>query len=141
MNPATRLAPFLMLLVLCGLAAEPVVAADVRTSPEQASKFVENLGHEVETLLGRNDGRRALGQQPQAFATLVREGFDLEVIGRFALGRFWKSATAVQQQEYQKLFALWTISTYARLLGDNQRGNLTVIGARPIGGRDVLVRT
>jgi phospholipid transport system substrate-binding protein len=137
MNPARRLAPFLVLLVLCGLAAEPAVAAEVR---EQASKFVENLGHQVETLLGRNDGR-ALGQQQQAFATLVREGFDLEVIGRFALGRFWKSATAVQQLEYQKLFALWTISSYALLLGDDHRGNLTVIGARPLGGRDALVRT
>jgi len=28
----------------------------------------------------------------------VREGFDLELIGRFALGRAWKSATAAQQQ-------------------------------------------
>jgi phospholipid transport system substrate-binding protein len=80
-------------------------------------------------------------QHGQEFATLVREGFDLELIGRFALGRAWKSASAVQQQEYQTLFALWTINTYDLLLGANQGGHLTVIGAQPIGGRDALVRT
>jgi phospholipid transport system substrate-binding protein len=128
-----------MLFALCGL-AEPSGAVDGHTSPEQASRFVADLGLQVETLLGGNDGG-ALGQHQQEFATLVREGFDLELIGRFALGRAWKSATAVQQQEYQTLFALWTINTYDLLLGANQGGHLTVVSAQPIGARDALVRT
>jgi phospholipid transport system substrate-binding protein len=140
MNPARRLVPLLMLLALFGLAPEPAVAGEVRTSPDLASKFIADLGHQSETLLGSDDGG-SLGQHRQAFAALVREGFDLELIGRFVLGRTWKNATAAQQQEYQGLFALWTINTYGLLLGANRGGHLTVIGTQPIGGRDAVVRT
>jgi len=140
MNPARRLVPFLVLLALFGFAPAPAAAAEVRTSPDQASKFVAELGDQFETLLGSNDGG-SLGQHRQAFATLVRGGFDLELIGRFVLGRSWKNATAAQQQQYQRLFALWTINTYGLLLGANQGGHLTVIGAQPMAGGDAIVRT
>ena len=141
LNAARRLAPFLMLLLaLFGFAPGPAIAAETPTSPEQASKFVEDLGHQFEALLASNDGD-ALGQHRQALEILVREGFDLDLIGRFVLARSWKNATAAQQLEYQRLFALWTINTYRLLLGGNQGGSFTVIGAEPIGGRDALVRT
>jgi phospholipid transport system substrate-binding protein len=141
LNSARRLAPFLLLLLaLFGFAPAPAVAVETRTSPEQASKFVEDLGHQFVTLLGSNDGH-GLGQHRHAFEVLVREGFDLELIGRFVLARSWKAATAAQQLEYQRLFALWTINTYGRLLGGNQGGSITVIGAESIDGRDALVRT
>ena len=138
MNSTRRLVPLLMVIALFCIA--PAVAAEVRTSPEQAAQFVEHLGGQFETLLGGNDGG-SWGQHRQAFATLVREGFDLELIGRFVLGHSWKNATAAQQQEYQRLFALWTINTYGLLLGANRGGHLTVIAAQPIGGRDAVVRT
>jgi phospholipid transport system substrate-binding protein len=141
LNSARRLAPSLMLLLaLFGFAPAPAAAVETRTSPEQASKFVEDLGHRFETLLGSNDGH-GLGQHRHAFEVLVREGFDLELIGRFVLARSWKAATATQQLEYQRLFALWTINSYGRLLGGNQGGSIAVIGAESIDGRDALVRT
>ena len=63
------------------------------------------------------------------------------MIGRFALGRSWRSATPAQRQEYQKLFAAWTINDYERLLGANMDGRLTIIGVQPIGWQDALVHT
>jgi phospholipid transport system substrate-binding protein len=139
-TPSRRLAPFLTLLALIGFGAEPSVAAEVRTPPEQASKFVDDLGNSIATLFaGDNPG--GMGRHHEKFSTLVRQGFDLEVIGRFALGRSWRSATPAQRQEYQKLFAAWTINDYERLLGANMDGRLTIIGSQPIGGQDALVHT
>jgi phospholipid transport system substrate-binding protein len=126
--------------VLIGFSAAPSVAAEVRTLPEQASEFVEDLGNSIVTLLA-GDNQGGVGQHHEKFSTLVRQGFDLEVIGRFALGRSWRSATPAQRQEYQKLFAAWTISDYEQLLGANMSGRLTIIGAQSIGGRDALVHT
>ena len=68
-----------MLLALFSFAPARAVA-EGRTLPDQASKFVAELGHQFETLLGSNDGG-SLGQHRQAFATFVRESFDLELIG------------------------------------------------------------
>jgi phospholipid transport system substrate-binding protein len=139
MKSTRRLAPLLLVLWLIGLAAEPSAAAEVRTSPERASKFVEDLGNSIVTVLA---GRDPVGADRHSaeFSTLVRRGFDLEVIGRFALGRSWR-ATPAQQQEYQKLFAVWTINDYGRLLSANRDGRLTIIGAESIGGQDALVHT
>ncbi len=142
MRPTRRLTLLLtfLALALIGFLAEPSAAAGVRTSPEQASKFVEDLGNSIVTLLAdRNEG--GVGQNQEEFSTLVRRGFDLEVIGRFALGRSWRNATPAQQQEYQKLFAVWTINGYERLLGASKGDRLTIIGAKSIDGRDALVHT
>jgi len=135
-RPTRRLAPFLTLLALAliGFSVVPSVGAEVRTSPEHASKFVEDLGNSIVTLLaGYNQG--GVGEHRAEFFTLVRQGFDLEVIGRFALGRSWRSATPAQRQEYQKLFAAWTINDYERLLGANMDGRLTIIGTHRLAGR------
>jgi phospholipid transport system substrate-binding protein len=80
-----------------------------------------------------------VGQHREEFSTLARQGFDLKVIGRFALGRSWRRATPAQQQEYHNLFAVWTINDYERVLGTNMSGRLTIIGAQSIGGQDALV--
>jgi len=140
MKSTWRLGPLLLWLALIGFAAEPSVAAEAHTSPEQASKFVEDLGSSIVTLLS-GDNRGGVDQHHEKFSILVRRGFDLEVIGRFALGRSWRRATPAQQQEYQKLFAVWTINDYEQLLGANMGDRLTIIGARSIGGRDALVHT
>jgi hypothetical protein len=79
MNPARRLVPLFMLLAFFSFVPAPA-GAEVRTSPDQASKFVAGLGHQFETPLGSNYGA-SLGQHRQAFATLVRKSFDLELIG------------------------------------------------------------
>jgi hypothetical protein len=64
-RPTRRLAPFLTLLALAliGFSVVPSVGAEVRTSPEHASKFVEDLGNSIVTLLaGYNQG--GVGEHP-----------------------------------------------------------------------------
>ena len=63
------------------------------------------------------------------------------MIGRFALGRSWRSATPAQRQDFQELFAVWTINGHEHLLGASKGGRLTIIGAQPIGWQDALVHT
>ena len=51
MARARGFTPLLMLLALLGVVAAPAVAAKVRTSPAQASKFVKDLSSRAVVLL------------------------------------------------------------------------------------------
>lgn len=117
----------LIAIALIGIA--PVPRAAAQTSPDQASKFVQALGGRAVTLLSRyGDGdARQLHVKLQ---NLIHEGFDLDMISRFALGTAWQTATPTQRQEYQTLFAAWTAESYANRLGADKGGSLTVLGAR-----------
>ena len=117
----------LMALALVGIAPAPRAAA--QTSPDQASKFVEALGGRAVTLLARYGDGDARQLQVE-LQNLIHDGFDLDMISRFALGTAWQTATPPQRQEYQTLFAVWTAESYANRLGADKGGSLTVLGAR-----------
>ncbi len=136
--------PCLMVLALGGIV--PLQAADVQISPEQASperasKFIEDLGKQAVGLLVAHPD----GDSPDLhiqLRELIHQGFDLDLISRFALGASWKTATPAQRTEYQKLFVTWMADAYARRLGADKAGTLTVIDARPdVHSADALVRT
>ena len=65
----------------------------------------------------------------------------MDLIGRFTLGATWHRATPAQQQEYQKLFALWTTNSYARRLGASKGSSVTIIGVQVFADADALVQT
>lgn len=135
------LIPYLMLLGFAGVAPSPLQAGEVRTSPEQASTFVRDLGNRAVSLLAGYANGDAARLQTQ-LRVLIHDGFDLDTISRFALGSSWQRATPAQQQEYQALFAAWTADTYARQLGADRGATLTVIDSQPaLDSTDAIVRT
>lgn len=127
-----------LLLAVLGFAPASFVAAELRTSPEQAAKFIQDLGNRVVTLLA-SYVEAGEDSQPEELKTIVRQAFDLDAIGRFALGDAWQSATPTQQQEYQKLFMDWTIDTYARRLGAAKGVGLAVVDAKSFAETDALI--
>jgi phospholipid transport system substrate-binding protein len=133
------LVPYLMVLTLGGVT--PLQAAEVRTSPEQASMFIQDLGKQAVALLTAHPDGDTRDLQTQ-LRDLIHQGFDLDLISRFALGASWKTATPAQRLEYQQLFVAWMADSYARRLGADRGGSLTVIDARPdLDSADALVRT
>jgi phospholipid transport system substrate-binding protein len=75
------------------------------------------------------------------FRALLARNFDVEFIGRFALGQYWRFATPEQQQEYLQAFQEYVIQVYSRRLNDYAGQSLTVTSERPAGERDVVVDT
>jgi len=134
------LIPYIVLLAL-GIVSSPLAAAEDQTSPEQASKFVQDLGSRTVALLANYPDSGAPEFQVQ-LRDLIQQSFDLDLIGRFVLGATWPTATPAQQKEYQELYALWTADSYARRLGTDRGGSLTVTGAEPqLGTADAVVQT
>ncbi len=76
------------------------------------------------------------------FRDLLNDAFDMETIGRFALGRFWKTATPVQKKEYQKLFNELIVRVYTARFKEYDGQKLEVTGARKDSANDdVIVHT
>lgn len=126
-------------LALVVLAPAALRADDRAAVMTGARIFVEDLGQRTTAVLAvePRDGRA----RHEALKALVREGFDLALMGRFVLGSFWRTASAQQREEFQDLFAERLLSGYARRLETCRTESLAIIGSRPVGKRDVLVET
>ncbi len=115
-----------------GIAAE----GRAQTSPQEATRFVENLGSQAAVVLasGKADRRSAL-------RTLIRDSFNLELTSQFVLGKFWNEATPVQRAEFQDLFTEYLLNNYIRHIGNFKAETLVIVGSNVVGDRDVLVET
>ncbi len=82
-------------------------------SPDQASAFVKQTG-EALTAVANGPGSEA--QRKADLAAIIERTVDVDGIAKFCLGRFWRTATPQQQQEYTMLFH--------RVLADNITGHL-----------------
>lgn len=130
-------------------AAMPAVAMDLRAAPrstlvlsvaadtEAAKKFVDKMAQTGIGFLG-NEGLTD-EQRTAEFRKLLNNNFDMATIGRFALGRNWKTATPAQQAEYQKLFKNMIVEIYSRRFKEYNGQKLEVTGARADGDTDVIV--
>jgi phospholipid transport system substrate-binding protein len=76
------------------------------------------------------------------FRDLLNDAFDMDTIGRFALGRYWKTAKPDQKKEYQKLFNDLIVRVYTARFKEYDGQKLEVTGARKDSANDdVIVHT
>jgi phospholipid transport system substrate-binding protein len=113
--------------------------AGAAANPQDARAFIDNLGAQTIDVLQREN----LGTQEavEIFREMFRESFDSRTIGRFVLGRYWRTATPEQQREYLRLFEEMIVQTYARRFTDYAGESLDVLGARPEGEVDAMVNS
>ncbi len=104
-------------------------------SPQGAVEFVETLGLVAISASDFEDRSERIG----AIRSLIRVGFDLDVISRIVLGKFWNRAKAAQRAEFKDLFNEYLVNSFANHL--NRIDALTVVASNRVAGDDFLVRT
>ena len=77
-------------------------------------------------------------QKKSEFRSLLNSSFDLETIGRFALGKFWNTATPAERAEYMGLFRKMVVDTYSNRFTEYKGQTLEVLSSRKV-GNDYLV--
>jgi phospholipid transport system substrate-binding protein len=98
-------------LVILFLAAMPLASAQADQA-KQASDFIQSLGDRALRTL--SDKSMTPEQAAKTFNAMLRESFDLDLIGKFALGaNTWRAATPEQKQQYAKLFENLVIGIYS----------------------------
>ena len=67
----------------------------------------------------------------KAFQAVLNAGFDIDGMGRFVLGRYWRTASEAEREEYMALFRERVIQTFAARLGNFTGQDFKVIDSRP----------
>lgn len=91
---------------------------------DPAVAFVQGLGNKALSSLTAKDLPTA--EREKRVRALLQQNFDVQTIGKFALGRAARTATPAQMKEYQKLFEDMIVKTYARRFSDYSGQSLKV---------------
>lgn len=102
-----------------------------------AEKFIGDMATRGLKFLG--DPNLSHEQKISSFRTLLNDSFDLETIGRFVLGRYWKTSSEQQRQEYIGLFRKMVVDVYAKRFGDYKGQKFETRGSRADGDKDTIV--
>jgi phospholipid transport system substrate-binding protein len=123
----TRLRLIVLALFLMTTVSMGAVAQQARA--DNTEKFIASLGDRALQVLVV--GSQDPSERDTAFRGILDEGFDLPLISRYALGRYWRRATPEQRSEYVKLFEDFIVVTYVARLGEYSGESLRVVSSRP----------
>jgi phospholipid transport system substrate-binding protein len=109
-----------------GNAAAIANPADSQTAG--ARGFVDAMAKKTVAFLA--DKSISEQQKKNQFRTLMFADFDMDTIGRFVLGTYWRIATPAQREEYQKLFREMIAGVWAERFENYQGQKFELRGAR-----------
>jgi phospholipid transport system substrate-binding protein len=128
----TRISPAIAaLILLIGLCTAMPREADA----QDARAFVATLGNQAIQVLGPSV---TPAQRVARFRQLFQNDFDVPGIGQFVLGRYWRTATPEEQQEFLRLFQEYIVQSYAARLGEYGGEPFKVLSSRPAGSETVV---
>jgi phospholipid transport system substrate-binding protein len=105
----------------------------------RAASFIQTTGQELVAAI--NDTRADLATRRLRVAAVLRRAVDIEGVGRFILGRWWRQATPQEQAEYVKLFEETLIRNLSARFGEYQGVRFSLGRSQQRTEDDVLVNT
>jgi phospholipid transport system substrate-binding protein len=105
----------------------------------RAAAFIQATGQEMVNAI--NDPRLSAAQRRERVAAVLRRAVDVEGVGRFILGRWWRQATPAEQQEYMRLFEETLIRNLSARFGEYQGVRFSLGRTQQRTEEDVLVNT
>jgi phospholipid transport system substrate-binding protein len=98
---------YVLLVALAVAAPRPAPAQELA---KEAGVFVQALGDQAIKII--TDKALSPTDREQKFHQMFVESFDVPAIGRFVLGRYWRTASDSQKAEFLKLFEDMIVKTY-----------------------------
>ncbi len=105
----------------------------------RATDFIQTAGEELVAAI--NAPGLSLAQRRERVAQILRQTVDMDGVGRFILGRWWRTATAEQQREYLQLFEQLLIRNLSARLGEFQGVRFSLGRTQARTEEDALVST
>src|SRR5271165_6112299 len=95
---------------------------------DKASAFVKSTGDRLVAVV---NGPGSATSKRAAMTQILNADVDVDGIGKFCLGRFWRQASPDQQKQYIALFHEVLVSNITSKLGDYKGVTFTMGRARP----------
>jgi phospholipid transport system substrate-binding protein len=122
---------FLLSAAAYGFAASAVFAVPrfaKAQGADQASAFVKTVGDKLVAVV---NGPGSTAEKRTAMSQIISAAVDVDGIGRFCLGRYWRQASADQQKRYLELFHEVLITNITAKLGEYKGVTFTLGRSRP----------
>lgn len=116
-----------------------LLVSGAQSSLNPSEQMIQSMGDEAEGLLA--NGSMTDTQRRAALRNLLVNHFDLQTIGRFVLGRYWRQFTEAQRREYFSLFEDMIVSVYSERFDEYSGQDLVVKGSRAGGEKDMIVNS
>jgi len=104
-----------------------VCGSAVASNPE-AEAMIQGIGDQVTTLL--QDKSLTLDQRADSFRGILTDHFNLKAIGKFVLGKYWRSASDDDKDSFISLFKEVTVYNYATKFQEYTAETFKVTGSR-----------
>jgi phospholipid transport system substrate-binding protein len=104
---------------------------------EKATAFMRSLGDQLVAVV---NGPGTPSSKRAAMTRIIDTQVDVDGIGRFCLGRYWRLATPEQQKQYIKLFHEVLVTNITSKLGEYQ-GVTYTMGRSRMQDEDAVVST
>jgi phospholipid transport system substrate-binding protein len=97
-------------------------------STEKAAAFVKSTGDKLVAVV---NGPGSAGAKRTQMTQIISSDVDVDGIGRFCLGRYWRQATPEQQKQYLTLFHEVLVTNITSKLGEYKGVTFTMGRAKP----------
>ena len=114
----------------------PALGQPVDTA--RATAFIQATGQE---LVGAINGGGTVAQRRERVAAVLKRAVDVDGVGRFILGRFYRTATPDEQAQYMRLFEETLIRNLSARFGEYQGVRFSLGRSQQRTEDDVLVNT
>lgn len=116
------------------------VWAQEDASLAQAKAYVKVVADQaVTTIKQANQGQITQEKAKENFRTILNNSFDIPVIAKFTLGRYWRVATPAQQTEFTRLLQTVILNKYADRMLESSDNTVSVNAATAINDKDYKV--
>ena len=116
-----------------------VVSTGTAFAGKGADDFIRSVGQQaIDSLTGKE---LSDVQRRERFRAILIRTFEVPLIARFTLGRFWRGTTQNQRKEYVSLFEDFIVMAYAARFRNYSGESFTVGRVRQINKIDVLVQS
>jgi len=105
----------------------------------EAATVVTDFGNHMLRML--SDPQISPADRREQFGTLLDKDFDLAKASRFALGRYWQSASDQEKKDFAVSFRGYLVKTYSARFAEFSKTSFKVTGERPEESQDVIVST
>ena len=116
-----------------------VASTGAAAAAETADEFIRVLADQAIHTLA--DETLSEAERETELRNFLSRAFDVAVIGRFVLGRYWRLATPTEREEFETLFLEFVVHTYARRLGQYGGETLRIVETLSDGDGDAIVRS
>lgn len=106
-----------------------VPSASLADGKEEAKQFANDLGNKALSVI--TDGSLGKDSKRKKLEGLFEENVDINWIGKFVLGRYWRGADEVQQREYLANYKTFLIKHYTSNLTEFTDANFEVTKVEP----------